>query len=678
MPGDLIKILIIDDDAVDRDVFKRYLNEAPDAGYIFDEATSGRDGINRCAAFQPDCILLDYILPDMDGLTFLRSLNTSGSPPYAIVMLTAIGNERVAVDAMKAGVMDYATKGAAAADSLHHTIRNAIQKFQMQREIEGQRAAIQERNLRLEQALKRESTARHEAEASRQRYEALLEAIPQIVWSSTPEGATLFANARWFAYTGLTRDASGRQWTERIHPDDRPGVTARWQSALDEGNVFETEARLQRHDGGYRWHLLRGVPFPDQIDGAWLCTGTDVADQKQAQEALLQQQKLDSIGLLAGGVAHDFNNLLVGIMGASSLAMDSIAPSHPVYPLLRTIEVSSERAADLTRQLLAYAGKGRVMVEPVDLTEVALRTSELVRAMIPKIVQITLQLHPDLPSIQSDAGQMQQVVMNLMINAAEAMAEGESGLIVVRTASRTVGTAEKLVDGLGDAIPPGSYVALEVVDTGSGMTEGTRRKIFDPFFTTKFPGRGLGLAAVQGIVRMHRGAIQVETAPGMGSTFRVLFPAQGTSTRPAPAQPEDPAVSAVGSVLVIDDEAVVRNIVETSLRRAGYTVRTAASGREGIAALREDPDITFVLLDMSMPEMSGPETIGGLRSVRPGIPVIVCSGFTDNDVRRAFHGYELTGVIRKPFTAQSLLAQVDNLLAVPASGKSARPANRAI
>src|SRR5262249_11791145 len=252
-----------------------------------------------------------------------------------------------------AGVMDYAVKGAAAAGALHHTIRNAVEKFRMQREIEGQRAAIHERNIRLEQALE-------DAEKSRRWNEALLEAIPQMVWSSAADGTTHCANARWFAYTGLNRNERAGPWLEHVHPDDRSGVLARWREALEEDAVFEVEARLRRHDGGYRWHLFRGVPFSEPTGGTWLCTGTDVADQKQAQHALLQQQKLDSIGLLAGGVAHDFNNLLVGIMGAASLAVDLLAPTHPAYPFLRTIEVSSERAADLTRQLLAYAGKGRM------------------------------------------------------------------------------------------------------------------------------------------------------------------------------------------------------------------------------------------------------------------------------------------------------------------------------
>src|SRR5436190_2950249 len=380
-----VKILIVDDDPIDREVFKQYLRACRDSSFEFSEAESGRDVADRCAAFDPDCILLDYNLPDANGLEILRSLaGVDGRPAYPIVMLTGLGNERLAVEAMNAGVMDYATKGSATAETLHHTIANAIEKFRMQREIAAQQ----------------------------ERYRTLLEAIPLMVWSSDPSGGILFANARWELYTG----SHGADWLDRIHAEDCGEVTERWSAAIETGRVFETEARLLRRDGQARWHLLRAVPLAESSPGrAWLCTATDIADQKTAQQALLQQQKLESIGLLAGGIAHDFNNLLVGIMGGTSFAREALPRTHPAHSMLRNVLDASERAAQLTRQMLAYAGKGQFVIEQIDLANLVAGTCELARTLIPDSVDLRIETSGDLPPIEGDNGQLQQVVMNLLM-----------------------------------------------------------------------------------------------------------------------------------------------------------------------------------------------------------------------------------------------------------------------
>jgi signal transduction histidine kinase len=265
----------------------------------------------------------------------------------------------------------------------------------------------------------------------------------------------------------------------------------------------------------------------------------DITDRRRFERHLQHTQKLESLGLLAGGIAHDFNNLLTGIMGNASLGLTELPDSAPIRRNLREIVSASERAADLTRQLLAYAGKGRFVLERIDLSQLVREIEPLIRTSIPKMVDIQLDLGAGLPSVEADPGQIQQLVMNLIINGAEAIGEANPGAVVIRTETRDLDAEEIRREFPNDPLSPGSYVGLEVRDTGSGMDEATRNKIFDPFFTTKFQGRGLGLAAVSGIVRAQKGAIRVYSSPGRGSSFQVLFPA--VAAKPAKRGPRKPA-----------------------------------------------------------------------------------------------------------------------------------------
>ncbi|MDR3703347.1 MAG: response regulator [Candidatus Sulfopaludibacter sp.] len=660
MGSDSLKILIIDDDAQDRTVLKQSLYAAAGWDVTVHEAASGSEGVERCAALLPDCILLNYRLPDRNGLEVVRALNgTRGE--CAIVMLTAIGNERVAVEAMKAGVLDYASKDSATPEALQQMVRGAIQKFRMQGKIDEQRAVLEQRNRDLEEAIHRETVARGEAESSKVEYRVLVETVPQLIWRSNQNGEITFSNERWRSFVGGPK-AAADTWMERVHPEDRETIWERWTAAAKTGVALEVEGRFLRGDGQYRWHLISAIPPADPAQAAtWLFTATDVTEQKDAQQALLQKQKLDSIGLLAGGVAHDFNNLLVGIMGSASFARDTMPETHPAYPLLENVMEASERAAHLTRQLLAYAGNGQLTPEPIELSPLIVRTVDLVAAFVPKTVQLQLDLDARLPSFTSDPGQVEQVAMNLVINAAEAIGHDRHGLIGIRTAVEEVTAQKPLTDVWGLKIPNGRYVVLEVRDTGCGIPEKTRARIFDPFFTTKFTGRGLGLAAVQGIVRSNRGAIQVSSIPDKGTTFRVLFPA-GAAFASKRATAAAAIASGGGTVLVIDDERIVRDVADIALRKAGYRVLAAETGARGIELAGRHPEISAVLLDMNMPEMTGPEVLSRIVESRGDLPVIVCSGFSEAEVRRTFAGFTLAGVIEKPFTAQKLAAGVNGLL----------------
>jgi PAS domain S-box-containing protein len=514
-----LRVLIIDDDPVDRVIFKQYLDEGGSGPFTYAEAGMGRDGLRKVKEFKPDCVLLDFQLPDLDGLTIVRLLHEGYEfIPCAVVMLTGIGSEQVAVDAMKLGVMDYMAKGPASSEALSRTVASAVQRFRLQQEIIQNRKALEQRNRELE-------ITRAELFEEKERYRTMAEAIPQLVWTANSDGNLEYGNQRLWYFSGK---AASEPCTldSLVHPEDKALLQRRWTEGVRASRPFECEVRLRRaHDQTWRLHLMRTAPIRTNEEGSfkWFGTFTDIEDQRRAEEALRARQKLDSIGRLAGGIAHDFNNLLVGVMGGASFALDSLDPSHPAHPMLQIVLRSSERAANLTQQLLAYAGRGQAVVETVDISKVARDSCELVRTSIPAMIKLEVETEENIPPIKTNSGQMQQVIINLLMNAAEAIGENE-GTVRIQTGVETVNEGETATNVLGNPVAAGRYVCIEVSDSGIGIDEKMHAQIFDPFFTTKFTGRGLGLAAVHGIVRTLGGAIWVRSAAGKGATFRVLLP----------------------------------------------------------------------------------------------------------------------------------------------------------
>jgi signal transduction histidine kinase/CheY-like chemotaxis protein len=415
-----------------------------------------------------------------------------------------------------------------------------------------------------------------------------------------------------------------------------------------------------------------GSEFPIEIGlnpirterGTWVLSAiVDITERKHIDEQLRETQKLESLGLLAGGVAHDFNNLLVGIMGNTSLALETVPVANPDRALLQGVLQASERASGLTRQLLAYAGKGRFVMLKLNLSELVREISSLIRTSIPKLVQLRLELSPNLPAVEADPSQIQQLIMNLVINGAEAIGEDRAGTVLVTTELQFVDEHYINQNFAAGLIEPGKYVALEVHDSGSGMTDETRAKIFDPFFTTKFTGRGLGLAAVLGIVRSHKGTIRVYSVLGKGSTFKVLLPASDGSVASA-----EPGVTqnlkGTGTIVVVDDEEIVRSMAKTVLERYGYTVIVAEDGKAGVEVLTQrKSDITLVILDMTMPVMSGEETFQQIRMISPDVRVILSSGYNEVEAIRRFTNKGLAWFIQKPYTAVELARKVKIVLA---------------
>jgi PAS domain S-box-containing protein len=392
----------------------------------------------------------------------------------------------------------------------------------------------------------------------------------------------------------------------------------------------------------------------------------DITERKQFEDQLRQTQKLESLGVLAGGIAHDFNNLLVGILGNASLTLDSLPAGSPIRPMIQDVITSSERAARLTSQMLAYSGKGRFVVQQVDIAELIRETLPLIQASVPRTVQVSVENGKGCPPVEIDVAQMQQLVMNLVINGAEAILKGQTGSVTVTVSEVSVYDSHVGATGLPQDLEAGRYVCIEVRDTGCGMDEATKARIFDPFFTTKFTGRGLGLAAVLGIVRGHKGLIQVDSAPGEGSTFRVLLPAAVAQDR-EPQKLADQQIPAelvgAGTILVVDDESIVRQVAQQTLRRAGYEVLLAGNGQTALEIFRQRAaEIRLVLLDMTMPVMSGEQTFIELKMIRPDIRIVLSSGFNQVEAIRRFEGQELAGFLQKPYTAAALTEKVASVL----------------
>jgi PAS domain S-box-containing protein len=389
----------------------------------------------------------------------------------------------------------------------------------------------------------------------------------------------------------------------------------------------------------------------------------DLTERRKFERELQETQKLESLGLLAGGIAHDFNNLLSGVIVNADLVYGEMPVDDPLRTHLRAIIRASEQAAKLTQQLMAYAGKGRFFVERIHLSDLMRDILALVQTSIPRTVDVRLDLTPDLPLILADAGQMQQLVMNLIINAGEAIGFGNPGTVEVRTGYRELTAAEIRANFTSEALTPGSYVWLEVKDTGSGMDEATKAKIFDPFFTTKFTGRGLGLAAVSGILRALRGAIRVYSTPGHGTTFYVLFPAVAPEVSPKQVERAPKVRRGSGTILVIDDEDVTRQAARAALQKTGFEVLLAENGQAGVDLFREQSGrISLVILDLTMPVMGGEQAFDLLRAIQPKVPILLASGYDETDAVARTADKDFAGFLQKPFDVNRLTEAVASAL----------------
>jgi signal transduction histidine kinase len=390
-------------------------------------------------------------------------------------------------------------------------------------------------------------------------------------------------------------------------------------------------------------------------------------ERRRLEDQVRHAQKLESVGVLAGGIAHDFNNLLMAILGNTELALMDASTPESVRRPVEQIESAARQAAGLTRQLLAYSGRGQVTPETLQITDLVREMTRLLEVSISKKITLHYDLEPDLPPLEADASQVQQVVMNLITNASDAIGD-DVGNVTIHTGQRTVDRAFLDDAYFHEDARPGVYVFVRVTDDGCGMDPETLEKIFDPFFTTKFTGRGLGLAGTLGIVRAHGAIIRVESRPGEGTSFEVYFPVATGDSEDRGETSQPGAVWKQGggggrTVLLVDDEPGPRRVIAQMLGHMGFDVVTAQDGRDGLERFRKTPDaIHLVVLDMTMPHMSGEETLIALRELAPDVPVIVISGFEEAGTMARVVAHEPVTVLQKPFTRSDLERRVGQML----------------
>jgi signal transduction histidine kinase/CheY-like chemotaxis protein len=396
------------------------------------------------------------------------------------------------------------------------------------------------------------------------------------------------------------------------------------------------------------------------LDGV-VMMAADVSERKALEANIQHNQRLESLGVLAGGIAHDFNNLLTGVLGNASVLQNRFSSDSREARAASDLMAAGQVMARLTSQMLAYSGRSRVHIEPLDLSAEVRQITNLVRASLPKSVRLTFALDEDLPAIEGDSSQLQQVVMNLVINGAEALGT-EQGTVEVQTSARHVEQTELATGVTGTPVPAGEYAVLEVRDTGAGMDEETKARIFDPFFSTKFAGRGLGLSAVLGIVRAHRGALIVDSHLGSGTTFRVCLPCSAAGKKDTPPQESVETYRGSGIILVVDDEDFVVRMAQSVLEEAGYEVLSACNGSEALDVYTSRSGrIDAVLLDMTMPVMNGEETMEHLAMRWPDATVIATSGYDLQEAERRF-GTRTAAFLQKPYTASQLKAKVSEVV----------------
>jgi len=446
---------------------------------------------------------------------------------------------------------------------------------------------------------------------------------------------------------------------------DAAYYAAMWDTLMA-GKVWRQGIKNRRKDGEL-YEVIQSISPLFHINGdieGFVAIQSDVTQQRKVEDKLHHTDRVESLGVLAGGIAHDFNNLLTAILGNAALAMKKLEHESPAYSHLDSIEAASHSAADLCRQMLAYSGQGRFVVKPVNLNKLLENMGKLIDVSIAKHAVVRYQLSDDLPLIDADVAQVQQVILNLMTNASEALGE-QSGTISLATGSMDV-EQDYLYNSLGsEHLDAGHYVYLEVSDTGCGMDEGTKKKIFDPFFTTKFTGRGLGMSAMLGIVKGHQGALRLYSEKGKGTTICVLFPQGQHQQEVEQVQPETVPLKDSGLVLVVDDEEGVREVATAMLEDIGYKVLTAVDGEHAIEVYQKhQDDILFVVLDMTMPKMNGEACFRRLRQINHDVKVLLSSGYNEQEATSRFAGKGLAGFIQKPYTPQALSKIIADIIAI--------------
>jgi len=491
---------------------------------------------------------------------------------------------------------------------------------------------------------------------SEERFRNMANTAPVMIVVADPSRQATFFNKRWLDFTGrIMEQELGMGWTAGIHPDDREACLAGIEASFQAQSECHLEYRLRRGDGQYRSVICNGVPRFETggVFTGYIASLIDITDLKKSQAEALANQKLESLGVLAGGIAHDFNNLLGSILANLELQLSDLSDVSPAEKGLETIKAIATRASEIVRQLMVYAGEESAVFEKIDLAKLVREMLQLMMVTITKNGLLKIDISPNVPPVRGNAAQLRQVVMNLVANASDALCErGGEISVTLAPVQAPKPPSEKL---------NWEFLKLEVRDSGCGMSEEIQAKIFDPFFSTKQAGRGMGLAAVRGIIQSHGGTIRVQSSVGTGSCFEVLLPCVGQAelesravVQPAP-HIEDANVAA--TVLIIDDEDMLRMPIASMLRRKGYSILETPDGAAGVDLFKaQAAEIDIVLLDLTLPGMSGKEVLETLRKIRPNIKIVLSTAYGRDRAFRDVTEPESVYYLRKPYKIDELTA----------------------
>jgi len=618
------RILLVEDDPSHVRIVRRAF-ERDGGGERLDCARSLEEARRRVAEAPPDLAIVDLNLPDGRGTELIQD----GAPDFPVVVMTSHGGEHVAVEVMKSGALDYVVKDGATLSDMPHIAHRALREWN--HIAAGRRA---------EEALRQ----------SEARYRALTEHAYDLIVEVDATGTFLFVSPNHAELLQLApEELLGRRALERVHPDDQTRLAAGLHQLQERGFNFQDPYRYARGDGTWRWLESTAKAYTTGSgEFRAVISSRDVTERRELEEQLRQSQKLEAVGQLAGGIAHDFNNLLTVISGYGEFLVESLPADSGEHEAAEQIYAAAERSASLTRQLLAFSRSQVLQLQNLDLNEVISDLGRMLWRLIGEDIQLTVELDPSIGLVRADRGQVEQVLVNLAVNARDAMSEG--GRLLIATSE---------ADG---------HIRLTVSDSGCGMDEATRERIFEPFFTTKQVGRGsgLGLSTVYGIVSQTGGSIRAESEPGKGTTFVIDLPRAHEELAPAtsPLGADPGRAGATGTLLLVEDEAKVRGLLAETLRKHGYRVLAVPDGEHALERVERDGEPVDILLsDVVMPGMDGVELAARLRRTRPGLAVVLMSGYSELEAAGRRPLPEGALLLQKPFRLADLAATLRRLRA---------------